>query len=64
MVWHDYGFHPDQVRFEVMAAILDGAGAERSHKVYQVAYKGARGILQNKDLPVYPWESGSRKEKK
>jgi predicted O-methyltransferase YrrM len=38
VVWHDYGFHPDQVRFEVMAAILDGAGPERSGRIYHVAH--------------------------
>jgi predicted O-methyltransferase YrrM len=38
VVWHDYGFHPDQVRFEVMAAILDGIGAERTGMVYHVAH--------------------------
>lgn len=38
IVWHDYGFHPDQVRFEVMAAILDGVGAERAGLVYHVAH--------------------------
>jgi len=38
VVWHDYGFHPDQVRYEVMAAILDGIGAERAGRVYHVAH--------------------------
>ncbi len=38
VVWHDYGFHPDQVRFEVMAAILDGAGPERAGRIYHVAH--------------------------
>jgi len=38
VVWHDYGFHPDKVRFEVMAGILDGAGAERSGRIYHVAH--------------------------
>ena len=38
VVWHDYGFHPDQVRFEVMAAILDGVGPERAPLVYHVAH--------------------------
>ncbi len=32
VVWHDYGFHPDQVRFEVMAAILDGVGPDRAEQ--------------------------------
>jgi predicted O-methyltransferase YrrM len=38
VVWHDYGFHPDQVRFEVMAAILEGLGPERAGMVYHVAH--------------------------
>lgn len=38
VVWHDYGFHPDRVRYEVMAAILDGAGTERTQLVYHVAH--------------------------
>jgi predicted O-methyltransferase YrrM len=38
VVWHDYGFHPDRVRFEVMAAILDGIGPQRRDLVYHVAH--------------------------
>lgn len=38
VVWHDYGFFPDKVRYEVMAAILDGAGEERSKQIYHVAH--------------------------
>ncbi len=38
VIWHDYGFHPDKVRFEVMAAILDGAGPGRADKIYHVAH--------------------------
>lgn len=38
VVWHDYGFHPDRVRFEVMAAILDGLGPGRAGMVYHVAH--------------------------
>ena len=38
VVWHDYGFHPDRVRFEVMAAILDGIGPRRRDLVYHVAH--------------------------
>ena len=60
VVWHDYGFHPDQVRNEVMAAILDGVGQERAGMVYHVAhtkcaiYNG--NIIPSKpaDFPVVP----------
>jgi methyltransferase family protein len=38
VVWHDYGFYPDRVRFEVLAAILDGVGKELSGRIYQVAH--------------------------
>jgi predicted O-methyltransferase YrrM len=62
VVWHDYGFHPDQVRFEVLAAILDGVGPERSKKVYQVAhtksaiYTGKSYPSSPADFPVIPQE--------
>lgn len=62
VVWHDYGFHPDQVRFEVMAAILDGAGPERSSLVYHVAhtksavFTGKRHDSTPADFPVLPKE--------
>ena len=62
VVWHDYGFHPDQVRFEVLAAILDGVGPERSSKVYHVAhtksaiYTGKNYPSGPADFPVVPQE--------
>lgn len=62
VVWHDYGFHPDQVRFEVMAAILDGAGPGRTGKVYHVAhtkcaiYTGLSYPAKPAGFPVVPDE--------
>jgi hypothetical protein len=62
VVWHDYGFHPDQVRFEVMAAILDGVGPERRGKVYHVAhtksaiFTGKTHPSRPADFPVIPEE--------
>jgi len=53
VVWHDYGFHPDQVRFEVMAAILDGVGRERAGKVYHVAHSKC-AIYTGKKLDSIP----------
>jgi hypothetical protein len=53
VVWHDYGFFPDQVRFEVLAAILDGAGPERSKKVYHVAHTKS-AIFTGKNYPSSP----------
>ena len=62
VVWHDYGFHPDQVRFEVMAAILEGVGPDRAGKVYHVAhtkcaiYTGHTLQSSQVEFPVIPSE--------
>jgi len=53
VVWHDYGFHPDEVRFEVMAAILDGVGANNIDKVYHVAHTKC-AIFTGKNYPSRP----------
>ena len=53
VVWHDYGFHPDQVRFEVMAAILDGVGPDRAGRVYHVAHTKC-AIFTGKSFPSRP----------
>ncbi|MCK5135205.1 MAG: class I SAM-dependent methyltransferase [Bacteroidales bacterium] len=62
VVWHDYGFHPDQVRFEVMSAILEGVGPGRAGKVYHVAhtkcaiYTGKSYAFSPAGFPVVPDE--------
>ena len=53
VVWHDYGFHPDEVRFEVMAAILDGVSANNVDKVYHVAHTKC-AIFTGKNYPSRP----------
>ena len=53
VVWHDYGFHPDKVRFEVMAAILDGAGPERRDRIYHVAHTKC-AVYTGKEYPSRP----------
>jgi len=63
VVWHDYGFHPDKVRFEVMAAILDGAGPERAGTIYHVAhtkcavYTGLEFPSRPAEFPLLPSET-------
>jgi predicted O-methyltransferase YrrM len=60
VVWHDYGFHPDRVRFEVLAAILDGIGPERKDLVYHVAftkcaiYTGRKLSSVQAEFPMVP----------
>jgi predicted O-methyltransferase YrrM len=56
VVWHDYGFHPDKVRYEVMAAILDGAGPERSQRIYHVAHTKS-AIYTGREFSSRPAES-------
>ncbi len=62
VVWHDYGHHPDKVRFEVMAAILDGAGPERAGRIYHVGhtksaiFTGKKHLAREPGFPVIPEE--------
>lgn len=37
IVWHDYGFSPELVRWSVLAGILDGCPPERRGKLYHVS---------------------------
>ena len=37
VVWHDYAYSPEDVRFEVYKAILDGIDKEKHHHIYHVA---------------------------
>lgn len=36
VVWHDYAYNPEKIRFEVMAAILDGCPEQHRHQLYHV----------------------------
>lgn len=37
IVWHDYAFSPERVRWEVMKGILDGTPAEKRKNLYHVS---------------------------
>jgi predicted O-methyltransferase YrrM len=37
MVWHDYALHPEEVRWEVLAGILDGMPEEEHQHLYHVS---------------------------
>jgi hypothetical protein len=62
VIWHDYGFYPDRVRFEVLAAILDGSGKDLSGNIYQVAhticaiYTGSKLVSKAAKFPADPQE--------
>jgi len=58
VVWHDYGFQADKIRYEVMAAILDGVGSERAPLVYHAAntkcaiYTGKSLSAESVEFPI------------
>jgi len=62
VVWHDYAHHPDKIRYEVMAAILDGVGDERKNMIYHVGhtkcaiFTGRTYPSVNIDFPQKPKE--------
>ena len=37
IVWHDYAWNPEKIRYEVMAAILDGTPARLHSNIYHVS---------------------------
>jgi len=49
VVWHDYGNTPEDVRFEVLAAILDGTAKELHSRIYHVGHTKC-AILTNRTL--------------
>ncbi len=44
IVWHDYGFTPEAVRWEVLLAILDGTPPELRKYLYHVSHTKKCGI--------------------
>ncbi len=38
IVWHDYAYNPEQLRFEVMAAILDGTPDSMHEHLYHIGH--------------------------
>lgn len=66
VVWHDYGFSPEQIRFEVMLGILDGVPVEFRDKIYHVSNTLCAVYLPNLDSDIatsflkYPLEPSNR----
>ncbi len=50
VVWHDYGITPEDVRFEVMAGILDGLPSDIHRYLYHVSNTKS-AILIRRDIP-------------
>ena len=46
VVWHDYAFNPEKIRYAVLAGILDGAGAYRNN-IYHVSNTLCAVLMKN-----------------
>jgi predicted O-methyltransferase YrrM len=49
VVWHDYAYHPEKIRYEVMAGILDGTDPEIHDQIYHVSQTKC-AVYMNKKL--------------
>jgi predicted O-methyltransferase YrrM len=62
IVWHDYAYHPEKVRFEVLAGILDGTDPSRHEDLYHVSQTKCAVLLKKElkgkflDAPEEPEE--------
>lgn len=63
VVWHDYGYHPDTIRYETLAAILDALGPDRAQQLYHVGhtkaaiYTGLSYPSREASFPMSPRET-------
>lgn len=53
VVWHDYAYNPEKVRYEVMAAILDGTPKAFHAHLYQVS-NTLSAVFSKTAPPSYP----------
>lgn len=53
IVWHDYGYSPEQVRYPTLKAILDGVPASKHKNLYHVSNTLCAVYIENCDLPTY-----------
>ena len=59
IVWHDYGLDPETIRWDVLAAILDGTPAEKRKHIYHVS-NTLCAVYIPEDLPTHslvPYET-------
>ena len=62
VVWHDYAFNPETIRYEVMAGILDGTSPQVHNNLYHVS-NTLCAIYTRKPLKSRPFESPARLNK-
>lgn len=53
IVWHDYGYSPETVRYSVLKAILDGIPPEKHKNLYHVSNTMCAVYIENWNRPTY-----------
>ena len=53
IVWHDYGFNPESVRYSVLHGILDGIPREKHQHLYHVSNTMCAIYLEDKNFNTY-----------
>jgi hypothetical protein len=56
VVWHDYAYNPESIRYEVLAGILDGSPQDYHSSIYHIANTMC-AVFFNRDLDSRPFES-------
>lgn len=64
IVWHDYGYSPERVRFPTLKAILDGVPASEHKNLYHVSNTLCAVYIENCHLPRVDTEFPSVPNKK
>ncbi len=53
IVWHDYGFHTESVRYSVLKGILDGVPSTFHHNLYHISNTMCAVYIENIQLQTY-----------
>lgn len=53
IVWHDYGFHTEDTRYNTLKAILDGIPREKHKNLYHVSNTMCAVYMENVNLPTH-----------
>ncbi len=57
VVWHDYAYNPEKIRYEVFRGIMDGTPKEFHHKLHHVANTMCAVMLNGKQQLTQQFES-------
>lgn len=64
IVWHDYGYSPENVRYSTLKAILDGIPALKHRNLYHVSNTICAIYIEDNKLPTFRTEFPSTPNKK